>query len=243
MKEPRMKKLYRQPLAKGIGLGIATLGLTALLAQGALAQFFGGAMDYRRTLFAPFGQEMLHFEAPLGMCFLDATDPTEAGALNLLREELKEHSKQTLVAAFADCMQIAAIGKGSTENDLGDIGLVTWLNDKGEKAPLDAQSYLDLREATMPNFTRAGLAGYLRPVLDDKVRRDENGVSLAFTAETEISYQTFKTVGITSAALIRGFPVDFMITHTAKKPQRDKEELYKLMDKFLAQQAALNAVQ
>lgn len=237
MKTPRLKKI-----AKGICLTAAAAGFVVLIAQTAYAQFFASILNTRRTLFAPFGQEMVHLEAPIGMCFLDETDPTEAGALNLLREELREKSKQTLVAAFADCLQIAAIGKGSTGNDLGDVGLVTWLNEKGEKIPVDKQSYLDAREATLPNYTRAGLAGYLKPQLDEPARRSENGVSLGFTAETEIAYQIFKTVGVTSASVLKGFPIDFMITHTSKKPQKDMDELYELMDKFLAQQTALNTI-
>ena len=237
MKTPRLKKI-----AKGLCLTAAAAGFVVIVAHTAYAQFFSSILSTRRTLFAPFGQEMVHLEAPIGMCFLDETDPTEAGALNVLREELKEKSKQTLVAAFADCMQIGAIGKGSTGNDLGDVGLVTWLNEKGEKIPVDAQSYLDAREATLPNYTRAGLAGYLKPQLDEPAHRTEHGVSLGFTAETEIAYQVFKTVGVTSAAVLKGFPIDFMITHTAKKPEKDLDELYKLMDKFLEQQAALNKV-
>lgn len=239
MKKPRLKFFV-----SALCLAAAGIGMAAMMTTPAPAQYFpGGPLDWRRTLFAPFGQTMLHFEAPMGMCFLDQTDPVEAGAINVLREELKAKSKQTLVAVFADCMQIAGIGKGAEGNDLGDVGLVTWLNEKGEKATVDRDTYLDYREDTLPNYTRAGLAGYLRPAIDDDVRRSSAGVSLAFTAETEISYQMFKTVGITGATLIRQFPVDFLITHTAKQPKKDKEELYKLMDKFLAQQAALNAVE
>lgn len=237
MKTPRLKKIV-----KGICLTAAAAGFVVVVAQTAYAQFFASILSTRRTLFAPFGQEMVHLEAPIGMCFLDETDPTEAGALNVLREELKESSKQTLVAAFADCMQIAGIGKGSSGNDLGDIGLVTWLNEKGEKIPVDTQTYLDAREASLPNYTRAGLAGYLRPQLDEPAHRTEHGVSLGFTAETEIAYQVFKTVGVTSATVLKGFPIDFMMTHTAKKPEKDLDELYKLMDKFLEQQVALNTV-
>jgi hypothetical protein len=239
MKKPRLKLLV-----SALCLAASGVGLAVMMTTPAPAQYFpGGPLDWRRTLFAPFGQTMLHFEAPLGMCFLDQTDPMEAGAINALREELKAKSKQTLIAVFADCMQIAGIGKSVEGNDLGDVGLVTWLNEKGEKSPVDRATYLDYREDTLPNYTRAGLAGYLRPVIDEDVNRTADGVSLAFTAETEISYQVFKTVGITGATLIRQFPIDFLITHTAKKPKKDKEELYKLMDKFLAQQIALNAVE
>jgi len=238
MKKTRLKLFASALCLAAMGIGIA------LMAKPAPAQYFpGGPLDWRRTLFAPFGQTMLRFEAPLGMCFLDQTDPVEAGAINLLREELKAKSRQTLIAVFADCLQIAGIGKGIEGHDLGDLGLVTWLNEKGEKVRLDRETYLDYREDTLPNYTRAGLAGYLRPLIDEDVRRSPAGVALAFTAETEISYQTFTTVGITGAALIRQFPVDFLITHTARKPQKAKEDLYKLMDKFLAQQIALNAVE
>jgi hypothetical protein len=240
MKHPRHLKTLFSTLC----LAACAAGIFLLPATPAPAQFPGGGpLDWRRTLFAPFGQVMLHFEAPLGMCFLDQTDPVEAGAINLLREELRTRSRQTLVAVFADCLQIAAIGKDVEGNDLGDVGLVTWLNEHGEKAPVGRDIYLDMRADTLPNHTRAGLAGYLRPVIDDQARRTPDGVSLAFTAETEIAYQTFRTVGITGAALIRQFPVDFMITHTAKTPQKDKKELYELMDRFLAQQMALNAVE
>lgn len=237
MNTPRLKKTIQ-----GLCLTATAAGVALFVAQAAHAQFFSAILETRRTLFAPFGQEMVHLEAPIGMCFLDETDPTEAGALNLLRDELKANSKQTLVAAFADCSQIASIGKGSSGNDLGDVGLVTWLNEKGEKIPTDTQTYFDAREATLPNHTRAGLAGYLKPQLDEPARRTENGISLGFTAETEIAYQVFKTVGVTSVSVLKGFPIDFMMTHTAKKPEKDMQELYKLMDKFLAQQVALNTI-
>lgn len=239
MKKPRLKFFVSALCIAAAGFGIA-----AMLAKPAPAQYYpGGPLDWRRTLFAPFGQITLHFEAPLGMCFLDQTDPIEAGAINVLREELRAKSKQTLIAVFADCLQIAGIGKGAEGNDLGDLGFITWLNEKGEKSPLPREAYLNLREDTMETYTRAGLAGYLRPNIDSVPLRTAHGVSLGFTAESEISYQTFKTVGVSSAALIRQLPVDFMITHTAKKPTKEKQELYDLMEKFLAQQAALNAVE
>lgn len=242
-----MKKTLFKNAVSALCLMAAGIGLVAVMATPAPAQYYpGGPLDWRRTLFAPFGQTTLHLEAPLGMCFLDQTDPTEAGAINLIREELKAKSKQTLVAVFADCMQIAGIGKISADGEskgLGDVGLVTWLNERGERAGMDREAYLDLREGTMQNYTRAGLAGYLNPVIDTDGRRTADGVSLGFTAETEISYQKYKTVGVSGATLLRGFPVDFTMTHTAKKPAKDKEELYDLMDKFLAQQVALNSVE
>lgn len=239
MKKPRLKFFVSALCIAAAGFGIA-----AMLAKPAPAQYYpGGPLDWRRTLFAPFGQIMLHFEAPMGMCFLDQTDPVEAGAINILREELKTKSKQTLVAVFADCMQIAGIGKNTEGNDLGDVGMITWLNEKGEKAPMGRDAYFDLREGTMDTYTRAGLAGYLRPSIDHVPQRSAAGVSLGFTAESEISYQIFKTIGVNSAMLIRQFPVDVMITHTAKKPTKEKKELYDLMEKFMAQQTALNAVE
>lgn len=242
MKKPRFKNAL-----SALCLVAAGIGLVTVMATPAPAQYYpGGPLDWRRTLFAPFGQTTLHFEAPLGMCFLDQTDPVEAGAIDIIREELKAKSKQTLVAVFADCMQIAGIGKVNAAGEssgMTDVGLVTWLNEKGERAGMDRETYLDAREMTMQNYTRAGLAGYLNPMIDTEGRRTPDGVSLGFTAETEISYQKYKTVGVTGATLIRGFPIDFMMTHTAKRPTKEKQELYDLMDKFLAQQVALNAVE
>ena len=68
-----------------------------------------------------------------------------------------------------------------------DVGLVTWLNEKGERAGMDRETYLDAREMTMQNYTRAGLAGYLNPMIDTEGRRTPDGVSLGFTAETSLS--------------------------------------------------------
>lgn len=246
MKVSAMKKTgFGKTAVLALGLAVMTFGTVAVVPQPAQSQFLGGPLDWRRTLFAPFGQHTLHFEAPLGMCFLDETDPTEALAIKEIRMAIEKNSSQSLVAVFADCLQIAGIGQGGAEggNDLGDIGLITWLNGKGEKIPVDKTTYFDGRAATFHNHTRAGLVKYARTTLDETVTRTAEGVALGFEADIEIAYSKLKTIGVASATSIRRFPVDFVITHTAKKPTKEKKELYELMDKFMQQQVALNAVE
>jgi hypothetical protein len=228
------------------------LGLIALTATPAPAhaqedtyalQKYSGPLDWRRTLFAPFGQKMLSFEVPIGMCFLDESDPVEGLAVKEIRDVMKKKSRQSLVAVFADCLQIAGIGQGGGEIDLADLGLITWLNHHGETFPAGREAYLDLRATNLHQSTQAGLAGYTNPVIDENVHRTANGVTLGFVGDIEIAYQKMKTVGITGTTTLRNFPVEILLTQTAKEPRQTQQELQTIMDKLLAQQVALNAVE
>ena len=124
--------------------------------------------DTRHTLVAGFGQRVLTIEAPAGMCFLDDTDYAERQAMNQLRQSASKSGKQTLVAAFADCEQLASLGPGSDPASLVDMGMILWQNGRiGEttRMPL-AQSCNRCRprsdtnaaKATLPTRRASGMA-------------------------------------------------------------------------------------
>lgn len=201
------------------------------------------ALDYRRTLFAPFGQKTLVLEAPLGMCFLDETDYTERQAMRAMRDILKDKSKHTLVALFADCLQISSIGQASEQNPLADLGVITWPVVPGEKVPADLREYLSLHEDYMENNIKNSLVRYVDLHLDAEPKYTDFGITQGYTADFELSYQKMKAIGVAGTTLIRGLPVAINISHTGAKLTRSHEELYTIMDKMLEQQVALNAVE
>lgn len=200
--------------------------------------------DPRRTLFAPFGQKMLVFEAPEGMCFLDDTSPREKPALQKMKA-MHKHGK-VLMAVFADCLQAAGLGVNKGPDAAGlpplmDVGMIFWMNPSfGETSPLSRADYLDMREATIERDIATHLKYYLSAETDTMPQRTPEAISLAYAAQSEVQYQKLYTAGVAGATLLRGLPVDVVITHTAPKADRDETELYDLMEKFMAQQAALN---
>lgn len=200
------------------------------------------ALDYRRTLFAPFGQKTLMLEAPQGMCFLDETDYTARQTMRAVRDMLKEKSKHTLVAIFADCLQISSIGQASEQNPLADLGVITWPVIPGEKTPGNLQEYLATREAYMENTIKNSVVRYVDLHLDAEPKYTDFGVTQGYTADFELSYQKMKAIGVAGTTLIRGIPVAINISHTGTKLSRSHEELYTIIDKMLEQQVALNAV-
>lgn len=193
-------------------------------------------LDDRRTLFVPFGQKTLVFEAPTDMCFLDSTAGSQAKLLKFLREEEARKHKRQLMAVFADCMQIA----GFTGSMPRDAGMIFWMNPAvGETTALPTGDYLDMRESGLIPHVEETLKEFSEKKVDVKPRRAGNLVSVAYDADVKFDFETLESVGIDAATVIRGIPVDFTIRHAEKTaPKRDA--LYAQMEKLVAQQIALN---
>lgn len=240
-------------------LGLAALAATALQ-NGAFAESMSqkvkdkyrddptvivgnvDALDYRRTLFAPFGQKTVRLEAPLGMCFLDETNYTERQIMNSLREFLDEKTQHELVAAFVDCLQMSAVGQGSQDVRVTDGGVITWPVVPGEKVPSTLQEYLAQRDYTDEENVRSMLIDFIDLQVDETPHQTEGGVSRGYTGTFESSHEKIQTVGVAGITMVQGLPVAINISHSGKKLTRTKDELYGIMEKMLLQQVALNNV-
>lgn len=222
-----------------LGLFITTLALLPATQAGAASPF-----ESRRTLFVPFGQQMVVFEAPLGMCFLNPSASAKENAMLRTIKLEAEMAGGQMVAAFADCMQIASGGTGSLDRALPIRGAIRWLNSvAGEKSRLSRADYLDSREPAlkeqMQNFVNARYDG---GEVDVQPHRTEAGIAIAYGSDYAMDYEKLKMAGVTGSTLIRQFPVEVNIIYSGDKDDglMDRAGLYSLIDDFVSQQVALN---
>jgi hypothetical protein len=200
--------------------------------------------DTRHTLVAGFGQRVLTIEAPAGMCFLDDTDYAERQAMNQLRQSASKSGKQTLVAAFADCEQLASLGPGSDPASLVDMGMILWQNGRiGETTRMPLADYIRLRAESMPaEAGKLAAKAPAKPKIDKQAHATDQSAAIAYAATLDLGGQPYHAIGVTAATLIRAVPVDVVLLHVAGgKKAPDMKTLYPLADKFVAQQLALNA--
>ncbi len=198
-------------------------------------------LDYRRTLFAPFGQKTLRLEAPQGMCFLDETNYSERQIMNRVREALNEKVQQQLIALFVDCLQMSGADNGVDGRTL-DSGFFTWPAKPGEKVPPTLEEYLAQQKPLDAEALKEMMVGYVEMDIDDPPHESAGGVSVGYTGVFESSLQKISTVGVTGITMLQGLPVVLGVSHSSKKPSKAKEELYTLVDKMMIQQVALNNV-
>ncbi|MEZ0225507.1 MAG: hypothetical protein ACAH83_13210 [Alphaproteobacteria bacterium] len=218
--------------------------------------------DWRRTLFTSYGQHMLVFEAPVGMCFLDESDYLEGSILSNLKNLGDQQSR--LIGTFGDCLEISKFqhdyqeaivaSSGSSKNPqvmvLKNRGSIYWINpDNGDDViSLPRSGYLDVREKT---FRDDAIRGVNRGILrlstpdkfkfDEQVRRTQDGLSVVYMLDAEVEYEKVHTSGIVATTLIRHMPFEFAFDFSAKGNNKDSKDLYAMMDAFLAQQIKLNA--
>lgn len=199
-------------------------------------------LDYRRTLFAPFGQKTLRLEAPQGMCFFDETEYTNRQLMRAVHEVMREKTAHNLVAIFADCLQMSKAAQPNSIIEVSDVGIVTWPIIPGEKVPPTLEEYLAQHDNTLElNFKKA-MVDYLELEIDEELRTSEGGVSQGYTGKLEVSHEDIQAIGVAGITMLQGLPVVFNISHTGKKLEKNKDELYTLMDKVLIQQVALNNI-
>lgn len=197
-------------------------------------------IDFRRTLFVPVGQKTLMLEVPHGMCFLDQTSRSEGLIHKTFSDLIQKKGEQVLLAVFADCNSLANYGGTvSTSEILFNTGIVTWMNPSiGETTSMSRHDYLDMREASFRQYAENG-AGGLGIILDENTHRTESNVSLGMTGEVAMQMGKVDSTGILATTTIRRIPIEVMIRYTRKDPP-SIESLYPMMDKFMAQQIALN---
>jgi hypothetical protein len=220
---------------------------------------------YRRTMVAPFGEETLFLEAPLGMCFLDGTKGMEGVLLNH-NMKLGSNLDTQLIAYFTDCMEMAALSSGAGDR-LGLTGAVAWFNPHvGEKTALRRQDYLDGAEVSFAPYLSQSLQGYAQAKggsrtetgedggsaatvapredeikVDALAHRTPFGVSVGYTVDmaTESAGQQHIT-GVIATTQIRGIPLVFNIRNNGPQEEQNLSVLQALMDKFAEHQIFLN---
>lgn len=197
--------------------------------------------ESRRTLFVPVGQITLAFEAPAGMCFMDQTTPFESAMYKAFRSVVQKKNNQVLLAVFSACDNIASLdGKMNTRNIPLNSGIITWMNPSiGDTTALEKTEYLDMRESSLIPYIKG--SALFRPgfFIDSAPHRTEHNVSIGLDGAITRNGEKSKTSVVLATASLRHIPIEVTLRFTEKEPLPLKE-IYRMMDKFMAQQAALN---
>lgn len=221
--------------------------------------------DYRRTLFAPVGQDMLVLEAPKGMCFLDPSKYSEGSIFRLMAAVESKKGLGVLLGVFSPCTDIANIGNGPHGEKVLSAGSIVWLNPSvGERTPMEKSDYLDMREPTWKadvqkqitqmegmekDFRKmsegeaviASMPGGLEDyTFEDNVRRTQDGVSIGYTHDIGSGYEKTRTISVVATTSLRHYPVEIALRLNATDDGYEMEDAHALMDKIVAQQSALN---
>lgn len=216
---------------------IAALLCVAFASSAAQAR---DALKDRRTLFAGLGEKNVVFEAPRNMCFLDRTQKAENEVFLQTADRIQKKGRGQLIALFAPCLEIAAVCCADDLTPIQNLGAVIWSLPRREDAyALPAQDYIDLREAGIGLDTRKSLTLMDDVTIDDKPLRQDNAVTVGYSAAFEVLYLKHILTGVDAATLIHGEPIDISLTSFVPYSERTPD-LRALMKKFLAQQHELN---
>lgn len=147
-----------------------------------------------------------------------------------------------------------------------DHGSVYWVNPGtgAEQVAMPLDAYLDVRERSFRDEIIARLSysyetfgagaatsdGLLSAVthfeppekynFGPATHRTPEGLSLAYTLESEVEYRKVHTAGAFGTTLIDSLPIEVAVEYNGRSPDKSAEELYAVMDSFLAQQVILN---
>ena len=225
---------------KKLAIGLSFFAIIAIIVFSSTVFAAKKSIDFRRTLFVPVGQKTLKLEAPKGMCFLDQTSYSEGLIHKTFSDLIQKKGDQALLAVFADCNSLANYGGTVDISEiLFNTGVVTWMNPSiGETTAMSRQDYLDMREVSFRQYAEDG-AGDLGILLEENTHRTESNVSLGMTGKVNMTKGKFDSTGVLATTTIRNIPIEVMLRYTRKNPP-SIENIYLIMDKFMAQQIALN---
>lgn len=141
---------------------LALVLLAAVAASPVQAKKVNPITDWRRTLFTSYGQHVLVFEAPVGMCFLDSSDYVEGAILSRMKN--LSGAQYQLIGTFGDCLEISKFqhdyqesitnnpnsGGAGITGTLKKYGSVYWINPENgdDVISLNRAGYLGVREKT-----------------------------------------------------------------------------------------------
>lgn len=212
------------------------LKLTSIILLSIAFSFPAGAAtkknDPRRTLYAKAGEKTIVLEAPRGMCFLDGTKTSQKKLYHDYQSLVKKEGGQTMLAVFMSCDAISDAGISLPEGVLPGAVVISWLNPMiGEETDLSRQDYLDMREASFVQYMGDHAGGL---AAEAAARRTANAVAQGLTGEekgTKISI-------VRATTTLRQAPIEVTFRYASDPPALDN--VYPLVEKFIAQQIALN---
>ncbi len=109
------------------------------------------------------------------MCFLDRTSTMQQSIYLLLSAGVERNHDQVLLGVFMACDSI--MSPDGWMDGMPNSGFVTWMNPSvGENTAMSRQDYLDMREASFPQYTKSRVLG---SAPDKTVHRNPYNVSLA----------------------------------------------------------------
>lgn len=204
--------------------------LIAFTALAVLATGIAQAKSYkftRRTMNLAAGTQLLAFDAPKAMCFLDETKLAERTAMEALKATAPKGEQ--VLAAFANCLEIVNLGGqgGGIQNG----GYIGWYNPEiGNLTKLSRQDYLDMLE---PSF-------FKRVDKDAKTHRTANALAAGMVSDKDFIDGTKKTTIVHSTTEINGVPLILTIAFTRDKEAYPLDDAYAFMDKFVNQALFVN---
>jgi len=207
---------------------------------------FGAAakkpIEYRRTLFLTVAQKQLMLELPPGLCFFDQSSPREQALIKPLRDRVEKRGDQAFLAAFSDCNAIAGLGgaDGAETTARFNSGFIAWANPMiGPETPLDLQKYLDMRSESFDTYARTSISRAEGFKVDKKPRRTASGVAITMTGDIMADGVRQKGITLLAATSLRHIPLEITLNYGGKNVL-SADTLYRIVDKFMAQQIALN---
>ncbi len=210
------------------------LAFAALLTLVAPARAGVDPMDSRRTLFVPFGQERLKFEAPLDMCFLSNENTLEETLIAHLKKVSRDEGEQQTMAVFTDCMSVGALQGGGGVEVLPVTGSIMWLNPAvGETTKMTRKAFLDGSEKDFAKHAREDLEKYfashgkeqsqktgrprrkatcriLPPIIWTKRRTAPISAFPSPTSPSRYRRAEIRAGGVVADTVIRNIPVEFL---------------------------------
>ena len=239
-------------------LATVALLLPSLPADAQMRATGSAANEARRTLIARVGEETLHFEAPLGMCFVDPTKQGEREFYANVRDFFTRKADETLLGIFAPCQGLANMGSGGVNNPEGQVmstGLLLWpQRSVGNKLDLTLAEYLDLRAASFEEYLGLTIDAWsaasnvsLDPslVVSDieqlgPLERSDAAVSAVFAQEVRVGGEKHPLHLVGATTLLRDHPIEVALRLGRFAKDMEKEQAHEFAQKFMAQQVALN---
>lgn len=216
------------------------------------------ANEARRTLVARVGQETLHFEAPIGMCFVDPTKQGEREFYASVKDFFTRKADETLLGVFAPCQGLANMGGGGVNNPEGQVmstGLILWpQRSVGDTLDLDLAGYLDLRAASFEEYLGLTIDAWsaasnvsLDPSLVigsieqlGPLERSDHAITSVFAQELRAGGEKHPLHLVASTTLLRGYPIEVALRLGRFAKDMNKDQAHEFAQKFMAQQVALN---
>jgi hypothetical protein len=216
---------------KSISKNIAALGITLLITgAGTSAQAQPKTADVPYTLSLTVGETNLQFAPPEKMCFLDRTAVAQNSVYLMLSGAVEKNQDEMVLAVFMPCDNVSAL---DTPDGQTDLGFIAWNAQAGDSTRLNRQDYLDMREASFPQYAKSRNLG---TASDKAVHRTPYDVALALTDEEGGR----KSIVVIATTTLRHVPVEITVRYANNEKVSNFQQAYAEMDKIIEEQIKLN---